>query len=555
MIRISKFGSGFNARSLRQPEARVEIFDPTRGVHVGEPPQDLAPGFTPEARNFVHEGGWMTPRSGLSRYGAFTFGDAVTGGFEAFDLEGKSHLFAMTPSQVGYINEDGASWSTLSYVRGNTLASDDAPSAASNQYWSGTHLYDSAGDRMIAVFTQPMNFPKFTELAPSIATFSDFTFAFSLLSKAEVVASFNDRFVWSNTQNGEGERFPQRVVWSARNLPTNYTIADGAGFEDLLNMRGRITALVPDGDTLIVFGEEEIWRARPRFDAYVFDFYPVTQALGCPYPQTIARIPGGVIFLARDFEVYLLAGNQLQPLGPTEPGAASRIQPLLRRTLARGERAWAVYNSAQRRYELHYPESSTSGYPERALYFSLDNGSWWPQRFSHELSFGFEGRDTGAGLTWDALDQTWDSLDASWDLAGSGMTQRTKIAFGSAGTAYRQLSTQTTDDGTAIDCRWRSHALNSRDQLRFDQLYEVNIEADVPSASSMSVMVSDDLGASFVDGFAMALSASSITNAFAPVWVTARAPQFEIRLNDGGKPKIARIQARLRDAGLHGGGR
>jgi len=71
----------------------------------------------------------------------------------------------------------------------------------------------------------------------------------------------------------------------------------------------------------------------------------------------------------------------------------------------------------------------------------------------------------------------------------------------------------------------------------------------------MSVYPSDNLGQSFLNATPVALSASSGTVAFAPVFFSAQAPQVEIRLNDGGKPLITRLQMKTRDGGAYHGGR
>ena len=555
MIRRSRFGSPYPPGLMRQPESRVEIFDPTRGFHSGEPPQDLPPGMTPAARNFVVDGGYLTPRSGLSQFGAYSLGEAVLGGGEVFDSSGHPNAIVFSSGTVAYYERNAASWSALSYIEDASLGAPDTFSGETNSYAQHAAIYDPASDKNAVIFCNNLiNYPKIAYLHDSLATYSDYTAPFSLLSKAKSVAAFDNRLLFFHTQDGSTAK-PTRIVWSARGNPNSFNVIDGGGAEDLLDMRGSGQKVVAEKDSLLLFSDEEIWRARPRGDAYAFDFYPVAQQRGGPYPQTIVNTPFGTAFLGRDLEVYVVSGQDVLPLGPRRPGSPSRINRELRSTLTRPDRAWGLYNQEQHRYELYYTTSSaTSGYPNRALFFHFENGAWMPQHYQHELTYGFEMEAGSLPLSWDEIEATWDQMNLTWDGDNSAGFGRNITTFGSAGTVYTFRSDQTTDDTTAIDCRWRSHALNSRDQLRFDQLYEVNIEAEVPSASSLSVMVSDDLGASFLDGFNINLSASSITNAFAPVWVTARAPQFEIRLNDGGTPKIARMQARLRDTGLYGGG-
>jgi len=94
-----------------------------------------------------------------------------------------------------------------------------------------------------------------------------------------------------------------------------------------------------------------------------------------------------------------------------------------------------------------------------------------------------------------------------------------------------------------------------RDQRGFEKLYEVWVEYISPSASSASVFGSHDLGVTFDSGFPLSLKSSSLSVDLAPVEVESRAPQFEIRLNDGGTPRITSFEATLLSSrGKFGGG-
>lgn len=557
-IRQTKYG--YSPRAFPQQESRVSIFEPTLGLDAGQAPQELFPGCTPISQNFEHVGGYLQPRSGMSRYDAtYSLGDAAMFGMEAFDIQGRRSGVAASAQTISYLPSGSLVWSTLSYVAA-AGASGETANARLDVPWDGTQIYEPARDQNIVVLTNHKQLPKFLNADPSNTTFSDFTWVASRFSRARSVCEHDYRLVWANLSSSS-QSFPNRVYVSVRGNPLDMNPDNGAYFEDLMDMRGDILRVVPDRDTIVMFSGEQIWRGRKRSDRYAYDFYCVNRSQGCPYPRTIQQTPQGIVFLGRDLELYLLSGDQTIALGPTnrkapEQGDASRIQLFLQRNMQNGNLAWSVYNSQRNRYELHFTsnEVATNLYPQTCLHFNFDNQSFFVQKADGpDWSAGFEMQDVDEAVTWDSVPYTWDQYNTSWEEAGLGAPARRVVVFSSAGTPYRFRSDQTTDDGTAIDCRWRSHGLGGYDAFRYDQLYEVWIEYASNTSSAVSVWTSDDLGTSFVDAFGRTLSATSNRAEMFPTWITAQSPVFEVRTNDGSVPKISRIQVRLRDAGLHGG--
>lgn len=545
---------GFPLKAPEQERSFRSIFRPTLGVHTGDVPQDLAPGFTPEARNYVTDAGWLRPRSGLSRFGGYSFGRPVLGGTEIPDASGELAAVASSASTIAVHHPSVDSWSELSYIKGSILGSDDTLSGLSTDYWSTTPAFDDTIGEYVAVLSNGTNWMKWFEVGQSTATYSDFTWTHDLAEtkSAKAVVEVNDRLALFNSISSAGTKFPTRFAWSARGNIREWNATNGAGAEELVGMRGEGQTAVKFQDIVYLFSDEEVWIARPTLDDYAFRFDRITDKLGCPYPRTAVATPLGVIFLARDLEVYVVNGNRVQPLGPAGPNEPSRIQPLLLDELTEGDRAWAAYSQTQRRYELYYTaRDSAEGFPRRALYFHIDDHSWLPQRFNHELTIGFDFEDPGARTEWgDLSGLEWNELGA-WDNFGRGENTRDVVTFGSGGTSYRLRQNQADDDGSTIDARWRSHGLNQRDHMRQAALSEVWLDYDANSASSGTLLVSDDLGASFDDGVALAFDPAK-DNAFVPTWAVARSPLFELR-TDGDGPKVARFQASLRDAGRFGG--
>jgi hypothetical protein len=550
-IRHTRFGSP--QPRVPQPEVREEIFEPTLGLDAGQAPQELLKGFTPFSQNWVRDGGYLTPRSGMSQYDAtFTLGGPVIGGIEAYDVDGFRNAVVASAQTFGYLGANSPSWRTLTFVGSETP---NAPMRG----WDAAYIYDSSRDKNVALLTDHTKLPKFVVLGSDTTQVSDWTHCASTFSRAKSVAAFDNRLVFFNTASSVSE-FPQRIEYTARGVVSDHATADGAGFIDVMDMRGIGQKVIPYSDSLLFFTEREIWLGRNRRDDYFLDMIRISDADGCPFPKTIAQTPEGIVFLRHDLEVCLLSGTQVIPLGPTnrkppEIGDASRIQRWLQDRLLNGELAHATYNSRMRRYELRFTSNTTNTnlYPESGLYYDFNNQSWFPQTYPWEVSCAFEMQDTDAAATWDSIPYTWDQYNVAWDDGEVEASARRVVTFSSNGTPYRFRSDQTTDAGTAIVARWRSHALNSRDALRYDQLYEVQVEYANASSSSASVWVSENLGSSFIDSIAVDLSQTSHKAALVPVNCSALAPTFEVRSSDGGQPKISRFYARLRDQGLYGG--
>ena len=520
------------------------------GLHAGIAPQDLPATFSPELRNLTnHLDGFATPRSGLSRYGAFDFNGAVLGAAEVFDATGNLGAAAASAKSVSMLHPTNQAWSNLSYLPGTIATwSRGNLSGTSTDYFEFETIFSADRERMITTFSNNTDMVKFFEFGASAITFSDFTWIDSISSAkaAKDIASINNRLVFFNILSSTGTRWPSRVMWSARGNPLSYLIADGAGAEDLKDMRGSGQAAVRWRDFLLLFTELEIWRATPTLDDYAFRFDRVIDATGTPFPRTIATTPFGVIFLGRDREVYATDGSGLVALGPVNSEGPSRIQRKIQEELLGASRAWATYNQTEHRYELYYTAAdSPNGFPSRALFFDFRTKTWWPQRFSHGLSAGVDAMDPATKVTWNEILDSWDAVALSWDAFDIASGNRRMNLFSSGGSALRYTSGQTTDDGSAIDVRWRSKGLKAG--TRKGHMSEIWIDYETDSNSSASLWI----GSARSGSVFTAEVALNLTNAndpiFAPVWTTDQHPSFEFRLNDGSTPRIASFNATIMD--------
>lgn len=555
-IRTSRYGVPLQRPSRRQYTA--DIPQPTLGLHSGLPATRLQPGFTPAAQNFVANEGFLTPRSGLSNHDTFDLLRPALGAAQLFDAYGNLCGWASSASTFIFTHPDSPSWSTISYqdVSGTGPAGianiDDKPSGLSTDYWEIAALYDKTLDEIIAVASNNTNWAKFFSVNSSTVTFSDFTWANSLDSTkaAKDIEVVNDRLVFFNTLSSAGTRFPQRVLWSARGGATDFILANGAGFEDLVSMRGEGTAAVRHKDFLILFTEDEVWRAQPTLDDYAFRFSRI-EKVGCPYPRTAKNTPFGVMFLGRDFEVYAVDGISVLPVGPMQGSGPSRIQKYLKAHITKPDRAWAAYNRIERRYELYYSDlNSASGFPNRALYYSIDDRTWWPQAYNEELSIGEDIAESETAVTWGDVTPSWDATLPGWGTFESHQGKRWVTAFSVGGEIFSFRSGQTNDNGTTIDARWRSHGLSGRNPMHQTHLSEVWIDFENDSNSTVTVHVGSAASAhNFDSGIPALLASAGGSPALVPVWKTDNAPVFELRVSDGGRPRIGSLQATLSDGG------
>lgn len=537
------------ASAPRKRTRSVEV-RPLGGLHTGVPPQDLRPGYSPALKNFVPDpDGLITPRSGLSAFGTHDFGGPVLGASEVFDDQGASCAFAPSTRSLSFFHPTNGVWSELSYVPGSLSWMQGLPSGLSTDLWDSTSIFDIATNSYIAVASNNVDSLKFFTVDDATTTYSDFTYADSIdsTSAARGVASVNDRLVLFNTLSSTNTKYPTRVMWSARGNPKSFLIDDGAGAEDLMDMKGEGIAAVRFKDFLLLFTNQEIWRATPTLDSYAFRFDRVVDNQGTRFAKTIVATPNGVIFLGRDYEVYVTDGAGVYPLGPEGGEGLSRIQRYIKDNIDDPMRAWALYNQSDKRYELFFPTTaSTSGFPDRALFFDLVNRTWWPQEFGAELSSGVDVEDASEGDVIDAVEDAIDDVPTQFDLFAVVTGDRRPNVFTATGSALRFRSDQTSDAGTAIDARWRSGGLGGG-AFRQTHLTEVWTDYETDETSSASLFVGNARDA---DAFSSGVTLSFTTPGgvvFTPTWKTSRDPNFEIRIADGSRPKIASFSATLKD--------
>lgn len=522
------YGSRLNVpvRSLTS----VLILEPTLGMDASQPSVDAPLGSTPDSLNYIlREGGQeMRPALQLRAANPQPMAVAVTGGWEFQDVLGARYPVVSGTTRLAWFSN--GSWSVLSYVSSGGV--DAAPAGSSTSYWDATQVYYAEQDENIAVLANGSY--------QSLYCWQSNTSVFSTLTgapRAKSVAAFDNYVLAFNIRDpgSATSDYVQRVQWNDRGSASSWT-GGLAGFEDLLAMRGEGTRIVAQDNRVILFSTNEIWQGFPSNFPFVFRFEPYDRSVGCPYPWTVADTPLGLIFLARNLQTYLLPkeGGTARPIG-------QRIHRSIREAIDAPERSWGIYDYSTNHYQLYYPTLGGSGFPQSAVFLNLDEGSWAPQKFDEvgggiSLTRGFAitgVAQTSSATSWTGLTPfVWDGISRTWDSLNTGTTtaDRRDVYLGSSsGTVYVYDSTATADNGTAINCRWRSTSLWGEMPGQQKTVTEWRADYQAQSASSLTLRFSQNQGASFEQGTGINLpAASGLSQAVAYPYLSALYPAFQV---------------------------
>jgi hypothetical protein len=528
--------------------SRVEIIEPTLGLNTSQPEIDLQPGESPDAENFIVDDGYLRPRSGLSLFAdSYTsLGQAVPVlAYEYQSVDGSfTPVVASSATVLTYGVGAADSWSTLSYCVRYTGATADTLSGNSTLPMGACVVYEPNADENWLVFTNGHNIPKFS--IPSTGTYSEVSDFASVESYAKYCYAIDDRLCFFHCADS-ATTFATRVRWSERGNPSKFSTV-GAGYQDIMDMKGEGTGVAVREIDALLFSTDEIWVQRPRRDNFAYDFLALSRGLGTRYHRSIVNTPIGTVFMGNDFMHYLVSGSQIVPIG-------QKVHAYLRDNIADADYAFALYNKRYRRYEFYYRESTDADRPQHALYFDIDNASWTQQTFPFGLAAGIETAQSllGRAWSWDDLPGTWNEMSSTWNRAitpGAKGEQRDVLILSSTGSSYRFRSAQGTDDGSTITCRWISHGLNATDATRKTSLDQIWAEYKADEAGAYILetrgVQSDTWGSASTVTYTQA---SSGDQRFTPLFVTGDRPQFRFTITDGKRPSIGRLTAGRRDAG------
>lgn len=532
-----------------RPSILTSIVEPTLGLNVSQPSVDAPLGSTPSSDNWIMREGGLEPRPMLSRRGATSAplgNNVITGLYELTSVTNARFPLASGTTRVAVYGQASApnDWSVLSYVSAGGV--NDPPNlAAGTDYYDFAQVYFALRDENIA-YMAAGSYQSLYVTQSNTTVFSSMTGA----PRARFVASLDNYVMAFNIREGSAD-YVQRAQWCDRGSASSWT-GGLSGFEDLLSMKGQGTRIWVQDNKFLLSSDEEIWQAVQRDYPFTWQFGPYDTTRGCPYSWTVTNTPMGTMFLGKDYQVYLLpkGGGTSQPIG----------QPLhrsIRNLIDQPGRAWAVYDNTYGQFQLYYPIKGGSGYPQRAVFLDINEGSWAPQSFDRtggalSVTRGAEVALSSSATTWGGLHAAgirWADLNMSWADLGGVSEQRAVMMGTSNGTLAYMNSVATSDFGTAVECYWQSPGMfgNSPEQQKTVNQFRVDYQAD--SASSLTVRFSQTLGQSFgVETQVNLPAVSGISQAIVDTYFAARYPAFEVRTQNA-RPRLFRFHINARAGG------
>lgn len=550
---MSRFGQGVQI----SPKSRTTVIlvEPTLGIESSQPSVDVPLGSTPESDNYILREGAMEPRPMLALVNtnpAPMNTIPIFGGMELVSVGGNRFPVVSGSTRMAVYNQSATpgAWSLLSYVSAGGM--NDQPSSG---MWDFTQIYSDLRDENVAVGAA-------SSYQTLYVTQSDTTVFSSLTGapRALRVCAFDNYLMAFNLRSGSSD-YVQRVQWSDRGSVSSWT-GGLSGFEDLLSMRGQGTRIMAQENRVILFSDSEIWRGvSTQAFPNIFQFESLDNSVGCPYPWTAVTTPLGIIFLSKNYQVYLLPkqGGQAVPIG-------QHVFRYLRRRIGNPENAWAAFDNLTNQYQLYFPVQGGTAYAQRAAYLNIEdpnNVSWAPQSFDLQgggvaLSRGFALQQVlSSSTSWGGLGAAnvrWADLAISWsELGGSGSNQA--ILAGTSGGTLTYFNSNGTADvtksGSAVAVRsyWRSTAMGGYEPERTKTLTQIRVDYAADSASSLSIAASQNQGASFDPGVSLNLpTVSTLSQVRADLYTNARYPMFEVS-SVGQRYRLFRFYAEMRSGG------
>src|SRR3990167_1213362 len=488
------------------------IVEPTIGFDLSRSALNIADGATPNSDNFIMREGRLTPRPMLSLLtdaanSAVPVSARMLGGLEVVSVAGARYILvnpASADGQVFWLNGTARTWQTSDYT--SAFGVNTPPAPAQTDYTDWTQIFSDQAGENIAVGAF-LNRQGLYCWAPESAVFSTLTGS----PGARCVTAFDNYLLAANLEEA-GETFIQRVRWCDRGSASSWT-GGLSGFEDLLSAKGGINRMLPLDNRVAVFFDDEIWVGVPIDFPGVWRFTPLDSMKGCPYPWTATVTPRGILFMARNYQLYLL---------PAEGGGAVEIgRPLhrsIRDAIVQAPRAFGVYDGIRDMYQFYYSSGASGNLPHQAAFLHIDTGAWAPQSFASAdandiaLTRGFQANIPASRASlWDEMAQTWNAMTVSWnDLLGLGNERQTVVLGSSAGTLFQLDSAATSDmapGGQPVVSFWESKLLGEAWPGAQKTTLEVRADYTAPSASSLTVRTLQDQ--TFSTGTRLALPAVS----------------------------------------------
>lgn len=467
--------------------------------------------------NFIPLDGYLAPRSRSSSIGTNIFSfQGVTAITEYTTVAGVPILWASNGTYHQFWN--GFGFSVASFVSSNgigSLATLFPTGSANQEFWDSVPAYTSTNNDISLV----MAGQSFDTLLAGAVPVGTNAASFSYLTGAprtKAVGSFNDYTLAWNTWEGHYSQytmhFPQRVRWSDRGDPSNWTTGL-SGFEDLLSMPGSGTKITTQDERMILFTDRAMWYGVLASYPAQFQFGSLDPEVGCPYPRTIVHTPEGLVFMDQATNIRRLP----KIYGLPEIISAPVREILQANIWAQDSDAltpnfgatWATYDPTTRLYWLFL---KCSDLQIRAFTLNLRTGVWAAQDLrpgNFDMAAGTYAYRTGQSST----------------VLSPGMV------MGDTGGAIYSLTSTARSDNTQLGpptATWKSRPLGGDYPGQEKTMMEVRFDYKSTSPSSATVTISYDNGNTFPGiGTGLSLGTSSfVSQAIFHVYGSGRYPMI-----------------------------
>lgn len=504
---------GIPSRSPFPSKVTEELVPLMGGIHTDVPGIMLDTASSASMTNFLPLDGYLVPRSRISFPGAsssnFTSYTTIGGVFEFTEVNGVSNVWVSAGTYHGTFR-NSPTFSAASFVSAGGIGSigtNNPNTITTNQRWQYAPVYCSTNNQInVVMASNSLD----TIMVGDVSTVGKPIFSYLTgAPRALSVAVFDNYVLAWNLY--EGQRLVQRVRWSDRGDPSNWTTGI-SGFEDLVAAAGSGTAIVPMDDRILLFTDQQIWYGVEAQYPAQFQFQPLEIHSGCPYPATIQKTIDGLMFLDNSGQLRLIP--RFAWVAPTI--LSSPIRELVKARISRNDETatstgmwtWAYYDSVDFIYYL-FVRNASDTFDTYA--FNTRTKAWSIQDFSNATD--------GRALTAGAMVHYYGQTNAWGDPS--------PLLGGSDGDVYSMSSLLAKDEGKYVTTSdWRSKPLGGDYPGQEKTMMEVRFDYKALSASSATVSVSFDNGSTFPGtGYGLSLNTSSIVSeAIAYVYGSGRYP-------------------------------
>jgi len=200
--------------------------------------------------------------------------------------------------------------------------------------------------------------------------------------KAAYIENFASHLVLADVNDGTGNFYPQRIVWSDVNDFTQFTplVTNEADFFDLDNVVDnsplglRITGLKVLNGVCMVYTSNSIYQMQyVGIDAGVMQINRTVANVGNMFPYGLAAIDKQHFFIGED-DFYVYNGAWVQSLGKD---VFERFLLDLHPLQAYRNRTWVFIDKFNTEIQWHYCSASSTGPTDKVVIFNYKEGSFY----------------------------------------------------------------------------------------------------------------------------------------------------------------------------------